>query len=506
MRRVAVHPLLIGAYAVTFLWSQNAQEVNFRTVVGPLGVVLASVAILYVLVGLILRDHRRAAVATSGLAFLFLSYGHVWAVGNRIVAEHAILLLIWGLLAMAVVHAAVRLRRLTEATMVLNWVALGLLLIAVAPLLTVLGSRDAQLGRPAQAATDLQAGPGHARDIYYIILDRYGRADSLRQLFGYDNGPFVGFLERQGFEVAARSVANYPRTAHSLAVSLNLRYLDDVARRVGPESGNWAPVYHLLRNHEVGRTLTSNGYRYFHVGTWWDPTATSTYADVTLRYGHSSEFAEVLKRTTPIPALRAVLGLGGDGDTRILKRNSTLYQFAQLERLARQRSTQPRFVFAHLTIPHEPYVFAADGSLISEVEEEARTRTENYVGQVEYANRRLRELVRLLLAGPAESDPIVILQADEGPHPLRYVEKERSFVWARATTAELREKLRILNAYYLPGLSDDPIYPTITPVNSFRLIFDRYFGTHFGLLPDESYVYRSGYDLYDFTKVTDRVR
>ncbi len=506
MHRVAVHPLLIGAYAVVFLWSQNAQEVTFATVVGPLGVVIASVAVVYLVIGLILRDHRRAAVATSGLVFLFLSYGHVWAVGNRIVAEHAILLAIWGLLAAAVMFAAVRLPRLADATRVLNWVTLGLLMFAAVPLVDVLGSRDAHPRGEALAATDLQPAPGRERDIYYIILDRYGRADSLRELFGYDNGPFLRFLERQGFDVAQRSVANYPRTAHSLAVSLNLRYLDDVARRVGPESGDWAPTYHLLRNHEVGRTLTSNGYRYIHLGTWWDPTATSTYADVTLRYGQSSEFAEVLKRTTPIPALRAVLGLGGDGDTRILKRNSTLYQFAQLERLARERSTQPRFVFAHLTIPHEPYVFSADGSLVSEAEEEARTRTENYVGQVEFANRRLRELVRLLLAGPPERDPIVILQADEGPHPLRYMEKERGFVWARATTPELREKLRILNAYYLPGLSDDPIYPTITPVNTFRLIFDRYFGTHFGLLPDEAYVYRSGYDLYDFTKVTDRVR
>jgi len=45
----------------------------------------------------------------------------------------------------------------------------------------------------------------------------------------------------------------------------------------------------------------------------------------------------------------------------------------------------------------------------------------------------------------------------------------------------------ILNAYYLPGAGKEKLYPTISPVNSFRLIFDTYFGAHYDLLPDVSY-------------------
>ena len=41
-----------------------------------------------------------------------------------------------------------------------------------------------------------------------------------------------------------------------------------------------------------------------------------------------------------------------------------------------------------------------------------------------------------------------------------------------------------LNAYHLPGAKKDWFYDGITPVNSFRLVFNHYFGTHYSYLPD----------------------
>ena len=60
-----------------------------------------------------------------------------------------------------------------------------------------------------------------------------------------------------------------------------------------------------------------------------------------------------------------------------------------------------------------------------------------------------------------------------------------------------RETLPILNAYFLPNGGEKYLYPDITPVNSFRLILDLYFGTDLGLLEDRSYLtnYQVKYDL-----------
>jgi hypothetical protein len=48
----------------------------------------------------------------------------------------------------------------------------------------------------------------------------------------------------------------------------------------------------------------------------------------------------------------------------------------------------------------------------------------------------------------------------------------------------------IFNAYYFPRAAMKPV-PTITPVNGFRLMFNRYRGTY-PLLPDQSY-----FSIYD---------
>jgi hypothetical protein len=61
---------------------------------------------------------------------------------------------------------------------------------------------------------------GYAPDIYYIILDAYGRADTLQSLFDYDNSEFLDFLEAKGFYVADCAQSNYSQTILSLSSSL----------------------------------------------------------------------------------------------------------------------------------------------------------------------------------------------------------------------------------------------------------------------------------------------
>jgi hypothetical protein len=56
--------------------------------------------------------------------------------------------------------------------------------------------------------------------------------------------------------------------------------------------------------------------------------------------------------------------------------------------------------------------------------------------------------------------------------------------------AGAKDRFGILNAYYLPGINKDILYPTISPVNSFRIVFNQYFGAKLPLLPDRSYLFQ----------------
>ena len=70
--------------------------------------------------------------------------------------------------------------------------------------------------------------------------------------------------------------------------------------------------------------------------------------------------------------------------------------------------------------------------------------------------------------------PIIILQADHGPASMLDQES--------LDNTNIKERMAILNALYLPGDGDKGLYPSITPVNTFRIIFNHYFGTNYSLL------------------------
>ena len=60
------------------------------------------------------------------------------------------------------------------------------------------------------------------------------------------------------------------------------------------------------------------------------------------------------------------------------------------------------------------------------------------------------------------------------------------------------------SAYYFPDGSGASLYDSISPVNSFRVVFNHYFGVGYQLLEDLSY-YSSAEYPYQFSNVTARI-
>jgi hypothetical protein len=146
------------------------------------------------------------------------------------------------------------------------------------------------------------------------------------------------------------------------------------------------------------------------------------------------------------------------------------------------RVKSPKFVFAHLVVPHTPFVFTPDGKYVSNSQSNSPTNLDGYRNSVAFINRALLQLVDRLIAG-SKTPPVIIIQGDHGgPY------------WNRPD-----QRIKNLNAYYLPG-AEAALYPTITPVNSFRIVFNAYFGQDFPLLKDQSW-YSPHANEYEFQLV-----
>lgn len=503
-RSPVLYPFLFATYPILFLFAHNLeQQVSVGDALGPLAVALAATAAVFGITWVVFRDAHKAGILTSLLLVLFFSFGPV-AGGLRsagIEMDDFILLYGWGALGIAgIILIARRHRPLERTANWLNLIAGALVLLNLVPIVSYEANAGSQVHAGVTSnGTDGLTGTAK-RDIYYIIFDRYANQETLKKLFDFDNSAMLHSLEDRGFYVAPDSVANYPKTAHSLASSLNMSYLNYLSKK-GLAQGDYGALYELLQNSRATRDLKSIGYPYYHLGSWWNGTERDPNADVNFVFGSLSQFSELVLSTTAWKPISDRFGLtGSEGSTEYRR---VLYQFDTLEGISKVDG--PTFTFAHILLPHPPYIFDRNGNFLTSQERRSKTPEQNYVEQLIYTNKRMNELLDALLSGPSQTDPIIIIQSDEGPHPRELKRYPETYDWTKASDNDLAEKMRILNAYYLPGATYRELYPSISPVNTFRVVFNTYFDAHLPILKDRSWVFQDQRHLYTFTEVTKRL-
>ena len=286
-RAFALYPFLFAAYPVLFLWSQNLGETNAGDVLPILVLVLAVTALAMAVLTLVFRDARRAALIVAPIVVAILVYGHVANLVKPIHLRPLLQQAGWALLIVLGIVAAIRLRdaQVRRATWILDRMAAVLVIVA----LVIIVPFQANVALSARLSPSTATVPGipdrPLRDVYYLVLDRYGSDWALKDRFGADND-LLPWLADHGFRVLHDSHANYVKTTLSMASTLNMTHLADLAARVGVESSDHAPVYDMLHDSLVARQFKSLGYDYLHLGSWYGPTrtdagrtATCTWAD-----------------------------------------------------------------------------------------------------------------------------------------------------------------------------------------------------------------------------------
>lgn len=516
IRRMPLYPLLFAAYPVVALLAANLQYIPLTALWRPLLIVLLATMALMLVMGTLLKDWEKTALTVTLALFLIFSFGHVFRAvrGDAPRAETAtaylILFSIWSSIfivgpwwiwrVMSRVNENLR-RFLNVSTSVVILLPLGQIALHIAQPGAVSGANTNTPVSSAPTAITLKP-PENLPDIYYIILDGYGRADVLEEVYDYDNSQFLDFLRARDFYVAEDSRANYMQTALSLAASLNVTYVDALfSGRRPPQSLH--RMAGEIRNSRVISILKDIGYKTVAISSGFPPSEI-VQADVYWTpFEHSVNDLEILLIEN------SYFGLILERNLAILHRSYDAHRTRILHSLESLEDTSvrgPKFVFAHILAPHPPFIFGPKGEWVRPDHEYALfdgdtflgTRDEYVAGyrdQLHYITQRMQEIIDYILAQSA-SPPIIIIQGDHGPGALLH--------WLSAEESCLKERMGIFNAYYLPGITSSELYETITPVNSFRVIFNAYFQTNLPLLSDESY-FSTLLEPFDFTNVTTQI-
>lgn len=500
-----LYPFLLGAYCVLALFAYNlGQIIGPIYAIRPLLFALLLALLLLVIFWLVLRDWNRSALAATLTLLLFFLYGHVYnlirqvQIAGIVISRNRYLITLWVILLAAGLWLIARKIKTPQAwTLSLNSLSLALVGFSLIQIvffyvhsLNVL--QQAQLAGSGSVASQLHSPAGKTLpDIYYIVPEDYTRSDGLKQSYSFDNSSFLTGLQQQGFYIVNCSLSNYVFSNMSVAAALNMQYLDKLSTRFIPPNTNQDDLDPYLDNNIVRQTLKDLGYKFVSFQSGYGPTEFRD-ADVYLSpqtdiqslqlFGGLTPFEALLFQTTILDAFynSHVFPRGLENTlfsaAYLLDRNRILYELNKLPEVATS-IPGPKFVFVHMMGPHNPFVFGPNGEILQRNypftlnddldAENINDYTTGYTGEITYINKRILDDVSRILAISA-TPPIIIIQSDTGS---TRIEK-----WVNTNMV----------AIYFPGDGKQNLYPTLSQVNTFRVVFNTYFGGHLDLLEDQT--------------------
>lgn len=504
-----VHPILFAIFPVVFLYSHNAGEVFLSQTVIPFVVCLAGGILLWSIIFAVLRNKLKSAILTSLMLVYFFSYGHMFSlikgcyIGSWKIGIHTYILPFWALtFGLPLVLVFMTKRNLDVFTKILNVIAVCLVVISIGNIAIFhfkLIARTQTVQLPGQ--DDENEGVDVSKlktmpNIYYIILDGHARDDILKEEFSHDSSPFISHLKDKGFFVSQNSRSNYMNTSLSIPSSLNFRYFDDLEGIVQLAWVDLKYVRNIIVNNRVFSFLKEIGYSTISFSSPANYCNINNADHYLSRESTANAFANELLNSTPLMALQKVSIGVHRKHYKMLN-----YTFDGLAEAAKMPS--PHIVFAHILCPHAPYVFDENGGFtkqfgifgLDKSHPDISERKRRYLAQLKYVEKRIARTVDAILANSMQK-PIIILQADHGIRWLLKDDPDKSGITSRI------DCFAILNALHLPGFDYSKLDNNITPVNTFRIIFNHYFGMDFDILENKSFILGRPPD-YKFRDVTE---
>jgi len=529
IKKLFIHPVLFSVYAVLYLYSSNISQVVAKETGRSFVVAILLSLVLLILLRVFTKNWYKAALISSVGLILFFSYGHFmdlargFSIGSVLLGRTAVVASIWITLFIISVGLIYRTQTPVEASGVFNALAVFLL---IWPLYTVgrnyIQAKIIRNSQPSAGDVSPQPRAGlDSADVYYVIFDMHGRADVLKSLYGYDESWFINALKERGFYIADRSTSNYSSTLPSISSSLNMEYVNYLEDTYGPDSKTREPYKLLLDQNRLFQIFSEKGYK---IGTFETNFNYTEFPDEDVYLRPSSyeirqyqnfwtlnSFEGLMVHSTFLRTLYDLRILSAETvQEKTLEtpyhvhRLTILNIFNHLPDFAAENESY--FVFAHIVSPHPPYIFGPDGeekkhetvfSLGAPGRQDGGAKVvKEYVDQLDYIDTLTLQAVDQILAS-SEIPPIIILQGDHGPYSY--------FGENDVMISNMQEQHGILNAYYFPGQQYELLYPSITPINSFRVVLNTFFGGSYDLLPDNNY-YHPHDQSYNFIDVTDRVK
>ncbi len=458
-RTLTVHPLLFALFPFLFFYAHNIQEIHTLTLAQTMWLLLLILAITglaWFLLNLLFKNSVKAALATTIVITAVLLYGSMVGMIQDVTAVTLRNSLLAPLVVAVLAYVFYRIHKSTRGfqttTQALNVAASFLTvfnLLTIAHYEISASRLLASLAEDAAPIVQSEAQSDAMPDIYFIILDEYGHTDTLAEHFDYDNEPFIEHLEDLGFYVAHDSRTENEKTVRCIATILNMEQTcEHEHRRV---------TVQRIEQNPVMCGLESLGYELIYFGHYSELDRYEIPADEYINHYEVPDFSPFSMQLTNFMLHSSVMASlyqdVADEDYVHFHRRAITKTLKDLRETTSIEG--PKFVFSHFLVPHVPFVFGPEGESVPIEHTFNYEDKEYYLGQLIYITDQITRVIDSILA-ESDTEPIIILQSDHGP---RWVDG-----WEK-----------ILNAFYLPDGGEEMLHDSISPADTFRVVFNYYF-------------------------------
>lgn len=316
-------------------------------------------------------------------------------------------------------------------------------------------------------------------DIYFFLFDGYTNTKTLQQEFNYDNSGIEAFLRDKGFFIATHSRSNYNFTHMSMASEFNLDYLynlDNTKRFFYTK--DFFESYYTIFHSEWFRILSKQGYSINNLSQFaFDgvPVKTTPHlTELTWRSVLGQTFFNKLNRDIgwKLDRFRKPGVVPSSITQKInddVKRLDEVYK-GVLDAVDHPFA-KPQFMYAHFLVPHETFYYDSTGKRYG-LWRTASTQInkEDYVQQSVYANKFLMKPLIDSIFQHARRPFVIIIQSDHG---YRQYPKEKVDL-----------EFENFGAFYFSDQDYRVLSDTMSSVNTFRRIANKYFNQRMPLLRD----------------------
>ena len=505
-----IHPFLVAIFPILIIYSQNIGRVEIEELILPVIIIVGPTIGLYYFLKSILKNENKSAIIVTLILIMLFSYGHIYYLLSDVmidefdIGQNRYLIPAFGLVLGISIFFIIRARRVFDnATSILNVISIVFIIVAISNVALV-GAEITSCDKCSNQEFFYEARDfsdyfeshefsisenQELPDVYYLILDEYARNDALIEYHNFSNHELTEFLEKKGFHIAKNSFANYPMSVQSIPAIMNMDYINFLADEIGTEVRNYKPLngknYGLYPNNMVIKNFKEMDYKIITFNTFALHLHENPLADKT--FCHRDKFlldnrlADVLARTS---IFGYYIERWAEGELR----QATLCAFENFGN-AGNVFDEPVFVWAHVMLPHPPWIFGPNGEEITpgkpllitdnpEFRDSGWEPKRQYIQQVQFANKKTIEVVENILEN--NRNAIIIIQGDHGTAwETNWMEPSKEDAWQR---------LRNFDAIYFPDKDKrDLLLDDRTLVNTFRTVFNAYYESNYELLENKMY-------------------